>query len=271
MNIIVFVKPVPDPEYYQKITIDPVTKRLNRDGIPNVINPADKNALEFALSLRASSDDKIIVISMAPQFGLPLMEKCLAIGADEAYLVSDSAFGGSDTFSTSYILSKSLVKLGISADLILCGNESADGSTSHVPSQLGEWLGVSHISNISVIKIENCSAEVSKKIENGSISYRVKLPALFSISRDSNVPRLISAYDIVKVRNKKLEVMNQLDLNLDERMIGLSGSPTQPGEIMVMEMKRNAIEIAGSESQIAKELYDIIKKSGIVYKGGESQ
>lgn len=268
LNIVVFVKPVPDPEYYHKITIDPTTKRLNRDGIPTVINPADKNALEYALNLKAKNDGKVIIISMAPLFSQTVLKKCLALGADEAYLISDRAFGGADTFSTSYTLFKALDKIGVNADIILAGNESADGATSHVPSQLGEWIGCPHISNVSSVEIADGKAIVSRKIEGGSILYNVKLPALFAISRDSNQPRLTSAFGVVEVKNKKLEILTKDELDIDENLIGLTGSPTQPGEIMVLDIKRSSNEISGDEKQIAQGIYDIIKKSGINIQGG---
>lgn len=271
MNIVVFIKPVPDTAYYNKITIDPVSKRLMRDGIPTVINQSDKNALEYAFRLKDSSgSNRIIVISMAPLFSLPLLKKCLAMGADEAYLVSDKAFGGADTFSTSYTLSKALEKIQITADLILCGNESADGATSHVPSQIGEWLNLPHISNISSLKIDDEYATAAKKIENGTISYKIKLPALFSLCRDSNTPRTASAYGVVKARGKRITVFTRDDLDVEDCKIGLAGSPTKPGEIMVPETKRSAKEITGNEKQIAQELYKIIRRSGFNMSGGLS-
>lgn len=268
MNIAVLMKPVPNPDFYHRITIDPATKRLNRAGVPTIINPSDLNALEFALQLKEKHGGKIIILSMAPLFNQQELEKCLALGADEAYLISDRAFGGADTWSTSYTLFKGLEKTGFKADLILAGNESADGATSHVPPQLGEWAGYPHISNITSIEIDQGIAYVEKKIEVGKISYKVGLPALFSVHRDANKTRLITAYGIVELKNKRVTVFTKDDLNADEKNIGLAGSPTQPGEIYVLELSRSSTELLGSEKEIASEIFKIISKSSHV-KGGE--
>lgn len=268
MNIAVLMKPVPNPDFYNQISIDPVTKRLNRAGVPTIINPSDLNALEYALQLKEKHGGKIIVLSMAPAINELELEKCLALGADEAYLISDRAFGGADTFSTSYTLYKGLEQTGFKADIILAGNESADGATSHVPPQLGEWLEWPHISNISSIEINNGIAYVNKNIETGKISYKVTLPALFSIHRGSNTPRLTTAYGIVELRNKKVNIYTKDNLNVDENYIGISGSPTQPGEIYVMEINRSSTELIGDEKQIASDIYKIISNCGIK-KGGE--
>jgi len=268
LNIAVLMKPVPNPDFYDRISIDPDTKRLNRGGVPTIINPSDLNALEFALQLKERNGGRIIILSMAPLFNQKELEKCLALGADEAYLISDRAFGGADTWSTSYTLFKGLEKTGFKADIILAGNESADGATSHVPPQLGEWLGYPHISNISSINVEDGFAFVHKKIETGKISYKVQTPALFSVHRDANRPRLTTAYGIVGLRNKKINVFTKDDLDVNENWIGLNGSPTQPGEIHVLELTRTSYELIGNEKEIAEEIFKIISKAGIG-KGSE--
>ena len=270
MNIVVFVKPVPNPDYYDKITIDTKTKRLVRDGIPTVINQADKCALEHALQIKENNGGTVTVISMAPMFNAYEMEKCLALGADNAYLVSDRAFGGADTWATSYTLTKALEKTGIKADLILAGNDSADGATSHVPSQVGEWLSLPHLSNItSIADVSKESVKASKLIETGSILYEVKLPAVLAVTKNSIEPRLMSAYGVKSLRNKEVTVFTKDDLPVDESKIGLVGSPTQPGEIMVHNMKRNSVALDGTESEIAQQLIDIFKKAGVKVDGGE--
>lgn len=263
MNIAVCVKPVPDPEKYNLLEIDPKTKRLVREGIPTIINPADKNALEAALRLKELHGGRVAVISMAPLFSQDKIKECLAMGADEAYLISDRAFGGADTFSTSYTLAKGLEKTGIQFDLILAGNDSADGATSHVPSQLGEWMELPHITNITEIEIHNGTASVKKKISDGLIEYDMELPAVAGIARNSNKPRMVSAMGIVKAKNKKIEVYTQKDLDVDEGLIGLSGSPTQPGQLLTPDMSRNARLLQGEPAEIAAELLAIIRKAGI--------
>lgn len=267
LNIAVCVKPVPDPEKYDQIRIDPQTKRLVREDIPTVINEADKNALETAIRIRDEEGGRISVFSMTPLFSEKNIRECLAMGADEAYIVSDKAFGGADTYATSYTLMKAMEKAAAEADepydLILAGNESADGATSHVPSQIGEWMDLPHISNITEIEINGISAAVTKKIAGGAIDYEVELPAVFGIARGANKPRLINAMGIIKAKKKKLEILTREDLDLDETKIGLEGSPTKAGSLLTPDTSRGGQKLEGSPEEIADQILSIVRKSGI--------
>lgn len=264
MNIIVCVKPVPDPEKYDLLRIDEKTRSLVREGVPTIVNPADKNALELALDLKARQGGRVAVVSMCPLFSRDRIKMCLAMGADEGYIISDRAFGGADTFSTSYTLAKGIEKLGFKADLILTGQESADGATSQVSAQLGEWLGLPHLANITEIETDGRLAGMKKKTPDGFIEYEVELPAVAAIARGSNKPRMISAAGIVKTRNKPLQVFTREDLDVDDSLIGLSGSQTTAGSLIVPEMNREANPIEGNPAQVARQIISIIKKAGIV-------
>lgn len=263
MNIIVCVKPVPDPEKYNLLQLDPKTKRLVREGIPQVVNPSDKNAVELALQLKEKHGGKVTIVSMAPPFATEKLKECLAMGADEAYLLSDREFGGADTYSTSYTIMKGIEKAGLEYDLILAGNESADGATSHVPSQLGEWLDLPHVSNVSNVEVVGDKAvKLSKKIENGVVNYEVELPAVLAVERNSNTPRLVSAMGIIKAGKKPIEIYGKADIpDIDDSKLGLPGSPTQPGELFVPDLKRNATPIEGDVDEIAGQIVALIKKA----------
>lgn len=263
LNIAVCVKPVPDPEQYNNITIDPVKKTLVRAGIPTIINPSDKNAIEAALKIKGKFGGKVIIITMAPPDATDKLRECLAMGADEAYLLSDRAFAGADTLATSYVLFRGLAKIG-QFDIVLAGNESADGATSHVPSQLGEWLGISHLMGVNHISMEDeKNAKVRQKSENGYIEYEVELPALFAVTRDCNKPRYISAMGIIKSKNKKLEVYSAGDLELDTNFVGLNGSPTKAGAIYTPDIKRNGVEIDGTAEEVAEKLVKKLRSAGL--------
>ncbi len=263
MNIIVCVKPVPDPDKYNLLTIDPETKRLVREGIPTVINPSDKNALEEALRLKELCGAKVTVISMTPLFSVDKIKQCLAMGADEGIVISDRAFGGADTFSTSYTLMKAIEETGAAPDLILAGNESADGATSHVPVQLAEWMSLPHLTNVTVLEAFEKTMLVRKKTEEGSIDYAIDLPAVLAVERNSNQPRMITAKGMVNARNKPIRVLTKDDMDVDEALIGLCGSPTQPGELIVPNMERASQELKGEPEEIADQIIALIKKSGI--------
>ena len=216
MNIIVLVKPVPDPEKYNLLRIDPVSKRLVREGIPTIVNPTDKNAMEAALKIKEQVGGKIRVLSMTPPFSADRIKECLAMGGDEGYMVSDPAFAGADTFSTSYTLMKAIEKLEEKPDLILAGNESADGATAHVPAQLAEWLGIPHITNVKEIAVDEDGVfRVSKRVEQGILHYSAEGPILFSLARGANQPRLISAMGVVKASKKPLLTWGKEDLDVN--------------------------------------------------------
>lgn len=260
LNIAVCIKSVPDPEQYDNIKIDPVKKTLVRSGIASIINPTDKHALELALQLKEKFDGKVIVLTMAPPNAEKELKEALAMGADEAYLLSDRKLGGADTLATSYSLSKALDKIG-QFDLILAGNESADGATSHVPSQLGEWMNIPHIMEVIDYQSDDeKQAKIRRKVENGYAEYEITLPAVIAVTRDVNTPRYISVMGIIKAKNKKLEVLSTDNLDdLDYNYIGLDGSPTKAGELKILDVQRESKLIEGTEEEIAKSIYSKMK------------
>jgi electron transfer flavoprotein beta subunit len=254
LNIAVCIKPVPDPDCYDKITIDPVKKTLVRTGIQSVINPTDKHALELALTLKEQFGGEITVFSMAPPDAKSQLLEALAFGADKAYLLSDRKVGGADTLATSYTLSVLLNSVG-TFDLILAGNESADGATSHIPSQLGEWLKIPHMMDvIGLTMTDKKTAQVTKQVENGSLNYKITLPAVIAVKKKINKVRYTNVKGFMAAKKKPITVLSRDDLGeaLDDALIGLAGSPTQAGELITMEFSRNGEIIEGSEEEIAE-------------------
>lgn len=276
MNILVLIKPVPDPEKYSEIKIDPQTKRLVREGVATVINPTDRNALEAALEIRDAKaargeENSVSVLSMAPGFNRDKIVECLAMGADEAYLLSDIAFGGADTYATSYVLAEGIRKVetlkGRGFDLILAGNESADGATAHVPVQVAEWLGISHISRVCSLSIEEKLIKPVKRSEDVLLSFEGEGPVVLAVTRDINKPRFVNAMGIVKARKKPLTIWSAKDMNLDPVKLGLEGSPTKPGRLIIPQLGRTAKELVGSgnadASDAAKAILSVIRKAGV--------
>jgi len=263
VNIAVLVKPVPNPEEYHLITIDPETKRLNRGAVPSIVNPADKSALEQALKLKEAHGGEVVIYAMAPPDGQEKLRECLAMGADKAYLVSDRAFGGADTWATAYTLAEAVKQTG-EYDLILSGNESADGATGHVPTQVGEFMGWSHLTTVKAVELlQEGSLKVMQKREGGEAEFKVTLPAVLGMTRDCQNPRYTSAMGIIKSKKKPLTVMGRDDLELVDENLGLPGSPTQAGEIFTPETGRNCQEIAGSADETAAEILRLIDVAGI--------
>lgn len=262
LNIAVCIKPVPDSQYYDKITIDPVTKRVNREGIPTVINDLDKHAVEAGLTLRDKFGGKVIVFTMAPDFAKENLREVLAMGADEAYLISDREFAGADTWATSYTLASAIKKIR-DFDVILLGNQSEDGGTVQVPSQLGEWLDIPHLINVKSLEYDGEIVSVETKMDNGSINYEVKLPALFGVTRDANNPRMANVMGMLKAKKKPLTIFRVDDLDVDKNKIGLIGSPTKPGDIFSPDLKRQGKLLDGTPEEIVDKIIVEIRKSGI--------
>lgn len=271
LNIAVCVKPVPDPNNYDKIQIHPEKKTLMRQGIPTILNPIDKNAVEEALRITERFGGKVSLFTMAPPDAVETLREGLAMGADEAYLLSDRAFAGADTLATSYTLSLGIRKAGY-YDLVLLGNESADGATSQVPAQLGEWLQMPHLMNIQCINMKDeKNAEADMRIENGYIRYNIQFPACIAVRREINKPRYTSLKNIIKSKTKKLEVWEAEDLNPDMSRIGLKGSPTQAGRIYIPDISRKSEEITGTPEEIVEKLTNKLISAGVnIRKGAQA-
>lgn len=260
MNIAVCIKSVPDPDQYDKIELDPVKKTLKREGIPAIINNGDKHAIEEALRLKEKFGGDITAISMGIPSAKHQMMEALAMGCDRAYLISDRRVGGADSLATSYTLAKAIEKTG-PYDLILAGNESADGATSHVPSQLGEWLGVGHGVDATSLEVEDDEhVLITKKFENGSAKYRLGLPCVIGCNARINEVRLTSAIAILKAKKKPFKLLTADDLeNLDAKYIGLKGSPSKNGELHPVASNKVCTMIEGeSEAEVIDKLYAVI-------------
>jgi electron transfer flavoprotein beta subunit len=288
LSIAVCIKPVPDPAHYDKIRIDPVRKTVVREGIPTIINPSDKHAIEAALQLRGEGDT-VTVITMAPPNAAETLRDALAMGADAAILLTDRAFAGADTWATSYTLAAGLRKAGV-FDIVVTGTESADGATTQVPAQLAEWLGWPHLWN--VVKIEKIGAEslkvrtkaenewsdyqiglpcllVRTKAENEWSDYQIGLPCLLAVSRESNKPRLTSLMGVMKAKKKSLTVWTRADLDVEDGSLGIGGSPTQPGAIFEPEMGRKGIALTGDAEEIVNVLVEKLREAGVSIETGD--
>jgi electron transfer flavoprotein beta subunit len=167
-RVIVCLKPVPDPKAWDRLAMDPVTKTLRREGIPSVINPLDKHALEAALEVKDVHGVEVVLLAMAPASTLPVLREALALGADRAVLLSDRWFAGSDTLATARIIAAAIRRLA-PFDLICCGNFTLDGSTAQVPSQIAEFLGIPNIMHVSRMELSpDRQMIVTQKIEHGA-------------------------------------------------------------------------------------------------------
>ena len=251
-NIIVCIKQVPHPEYFSQISLDPTQHRITREGIPAIVNPLDSNALEEGLRIRERLSGKVTVISMGPPQARDAVEEALAIGADDAILLCDQAFSGADTLATAYTLASSIQKRG-HFDLILCGNETIDSATGQVGPQLAELLDIPHVSFVNQVAFEQGRSLIVKRaLEQGYMKVRVKLPALLSVTKEINQPRLPTVWGIMEARSKEIKVWGAADIKAVPDTIGLAGSPTQVTEIFKLDIKRKSEIYQGSPPEIAR-------------------
>ncbi len=223
MEIVVCVKQVPDTT---EVKIDPVTNTLIRQGVPSIVNPFDKNAVEAALRLKEAQGGKVTVITMGPPQAKEALKECLAMGADEALLISDRAFGGADTLATSYTLAAAIRKIG-TVDMIICGKQAIDGDTAQVGPEIAEHLGWAQVTCVSEIDIVDQTVKLEREQEEGYELIETHLPVLLTVLKSINEPRLPTVKGTMKANRKEIPVWTAADMDVDPARLGLKGSPTQ--------------------------------------------
>jgi electron transfer flavoprotein alpha/beta subunit len=225
-NIIVPIKQVPD---VNELRLDPVTHSLLREGVPSVLNPYDRQAMEAALFLKEKYGGRITVLTMGPMQAKKALQECLALGADEAILLSDRAFAAADTWATAYTLS--VYVKSVSYDFIFTGLKAIDGETGQVGPELAEFLGIPHISYVSKIEVntESKTVRVERQLENGYDIWEAPFPILMSVAREFGEPRFPTLQGYVRAKKAQIKVLTATDLQKmggDTKNFGLKGSPT---------------------------------------------
>ncbi|MGE5752295.1 MAG: electron transfer flavoprotein subunit beta/FixA family protein [Deltaproteobacteria bacterium] len=264
LNLAVLVKPVPDPSCYDRIEIDPATGVLLRQGMPAVLNPTDKHALEAALALREKHGGRVAIVGMAPESASETLREGLAMGADEVFLLSDRAFAGSDSLATSRVLAAGIRKAG-SFDLVLAGNESADGGTAHVASQVGELLGVAHLTNVIRLEVgEDGGVAARTRIENGHLEVEGSLPMVVGVRREINTPRYTSLMGVLAAQSKPVCVWGAKDLGLSDSEIGMEGSGMRPGRLSRPEFRRKGERLEGSPEEAVRRIVAVLRAEGVL-------
>ncbi|MEA1936048.1 MAG: electron transfer flavoprotein subunit beta/FixA family protein [Thermodesulfobacteriota bacterium] len=257
LNIIVCIKQVPDPEHFDKISIDTRTGSIQREGILSITNPLDRNAIEEALRKKEEFGGTVTVLTMGPPQAKKSIEDALAMGADKGVILCDMAFAGADTLSTARVLSVGIRSLG-DFDLIFCGNETVDGATGHVAAQLAEFLDIPHVTFARRINIvDEETAMVERSIENGYLKVEVKLPAVISVLKSINKYRLPTVMGIMEAAGKEIVELGCSvceSAGITEGEIGIRGSPTKVLEIFEPPQRREVEMIEGKPEEIARRI-----------------
>ena len=261
MNILVCIKQVPDTT---EIKIDPVTNTLIRDGVPSIINPFDGYALEAAARIRdANPGTKIVAVSMGPGQAAKALKECIAIAADKAYLVSDRAFGGSDTLATSYILSHTIKKLEETEgrfDAVFCGKQAIDGDTAQVGPEIAEHLGLPQVTYALEAEADGDSFRVLKEGADYNMVIGITMPCLITFTKPGYDPRFPSIKKKMAANRSVIPVLTAADLpDIDLTHAGLKGSPTKVKKSFCPEQKKGGIIIKENSGQAsAAKLVEIL-------------
>ena len=232
MNIVVCIKQVPDTTV---VKIDPKTGTLIRDGVPSIINPEDKHALEGALQLREKVGGKVTVISMGLPMAKAALREALCMGADEAILLTDRVLGGADTLATSKALAGVIKTLEY--DLVFAGSQAIDGDTAQVGPEIAEHLDIPQVTYVKGVEASGNTLKVERALEDGYQVVEVKTPCLLTAIEELNEARYMNVANIFATTDDQIKVMSAADIDVDPSELGLKGSPTKVKKSMTKEMK----------------------------------
>lgn len=262
MRIIVCVKQVPDTN---EITINPETGTLIRDGVPSILNNDDANALEQALRIKdGCPDTEVIALTMGPPQAKEMLQECLAMGADDAVLLSDQALGGSDTWATSNALAAGIRKIG-TFDLIFAGRQAIDGDTAQVGPQIAEKLEIPQVTYVKEFEMDNGTVLVKRALEDGYERLRVKLPCVLTAIKELNIPRYMSVSGILRAVKSDIKVWSADDIGVDKTTVGLKASPTNVFRSFTPKPKGKGILVEGDTSkELASNLLADLRKKHII-------
>jgi electron transfer flavoprotein beta subunit len=243
MNIVVCLKQVPGTT---EVKIDPKTNTLVRQGIKNIVNPLDTYALEEGVRLKERYTGKVTALSMGPPQATEMLRDAISTGADDAILLSDIAFAGSDTWATAYTLGKAIEKIKI-AELIICGRQTLDGDTGQVGPELAEMLNIPFIAYVSKVEeIANGKIRVQRMVEDGHETIETNLPAVITVVKEINIPRLPSLRGMSKSKSAIVPTWTAQDIGIEKEKAGLAGSATQVVKIFFPQRTHRAEMLTGN-------------------------
>jgi len=250
------------------VKIDPKTGTLIREGVPSIVNPEDKNALEMALNIKEEvGEGTITVITMGPPQADAALRECLAMGADKVVLLSDRAFAGGDTWATSYTLANAITNKIGAYDLVICGRQAIDGDTAQVGPQTAEQLGVAQITYVVEVKLDKKAKKITAKrqLEDGYEMIEAPLPCLITVCKEANEPRYPTLPGIMKAyQEQKVETWSTVEIGGDKDNYGLKGSPTQVKKTFTPHHKRAGEIITETPDAAAKILVSKLREKNIV-------
>lgn len=262
MHIIVCIKQVPNTA---DVRIDPATNTLIRQGVESIVNPFDMYAIEESIRLRERYGGKVTVLSMGPMQAQDALKEAVSMGIDDAVLLSDRAFAGSDTLATSHTLACACKKLA-PFDIIICGKQASDGDTAQVGPGIAVHLDlpqITFVKKVEEIKLPDANGKggaikVERLVEEGYEIVESSIPVLITVVKEINIPRLPSLKGKIKASKMTIPVLNANDIQADKERIGLRGSPTVVNKIFSPPKRAGGKILKGDTKQVVDELAHII-------------
>jgi len=256
VKIVACIKQVPDTE--AEVKWDIPKGMLNREGMDSVTNPFDEFALEEALLTKENYDGEIVAITMGPDKSADVLRNALALTVDSVYQLTDPAFAGSDTFATATVLAAAIKKIG-DVDVVFCGKQSTDGNTGVVGAQVASLLGFTQLTFVSKVRSIDAGAKkmvVERAIEGGTEVVEAKMPAVISVIKGINEPRLPNLMGIRKAAKIAIPQWTADDLGVDKAKVGAAGSCTKVVEIAVPPPRGAGEVLKGEVEEVAASLVD---------------
>lgn len=263
MKIVVCIKQVPDSD---KVTIDRATNRLNRAGVPAVMNPFDENALEVALRLKdALPGSTVTVVTMGPPQAEAVIREAIARGATDGVLVSGREFGGADTWATGYTLALAIRKLG-APDLVLFGKQATDGDTAQVGPGIAHQLGLPVLTYAKAVEAlpGGKALKVVRATEDGHEEWEVNLPCALTVVKEAGELRIGSLKSKMAAKKAQIPVWGVAELAPDPDLIGLKGSPTRVTKVFAPPVKTDRVRLEGTPAEQAERLVKILEERHLV-------
>ncbi len=255
MKIIVCIKQVPGTN---EVKIDPITNTIIRENVPAIINPFDTYAIEEAVRIKERTGAFIYGLSMGIPNATEMLKEAISLKIDKGILMTDRKFAGADSLATSYALSKGVEKIG-EFDVIICGKQATDGDTAQVGPSLAKTLGIAYATDISrIIEIKQNKMLCLKITDDGYEEIEVKLPALITVVKEINMPRLPSIKSMKVAKKAEIEIVTFDAINADENRTGLKGSPTQVRKTFVPLHNVNNQMIEGTIAEKTDKLSEIL-------------
>jgi len=238
------------------VKMDEKTGTVIREGVEAIINPLDLYAIEIAIQLREKHSGEVIGISMGPPKAITALREAIAMGFDSGILISDSAFAGSDTWATSYILAEAIKRIG-DFSLVICGERATDGDTGQVGPGVASFLDlpvVSYVSKIEQVSNQNC--RVDRLVEDGYEALSCSLPCVITVVKEVSIPRLPTLRGKQRAKRTEIPVWGRDDLDVDLSEVGVNGSPTRVVKIFRPKVARQCEKVLAKDDESIKEAVD---------------